>query len=72
MSDNSSKRDLRPRGPSRRRSLSQERLVRRQLTGVAAATLAFILLLVWVGTRRAAPEPVTIGYSALMSAMEAA
>ncbi len=71
MSDNSSKRDLRPRGPSRHRRVSTERLVRRQLTGVAAATLALILLLVWVGTRRSAPEPLTIGYSALMSAMEA-
>ena len=71
MSDHSSKRDLPSRGRPRRRRQSRERLMRRQLAGVAAATVAFVLLLVWVANRRSAPDPVTIGYSALMSAMEA-
>jgi cell division protease FtsH len=44
--------------------------MRRQLTGVAVATVAFVVLLIWVANRRTAPDPVTIGYSALMSAME--
>jgi cell division protease FtsH len=44
--------------------------MRRQLAGVLAATIAFVLLLVWVANRRTVPEPVTIGYSALMTAME--
>ncbi len=45
--------------------------MRRQLTGVAVATVAFVLLLVWVANRRTTPDPVTLGYSALMSSMEA-
>ncbi len=45
--------------------------MRRQLAGVAAATVVFVALLIWAANRRAAPEPLTIGYTALMSAMEA-
>lgn len=70
MADHSSKRDLPARSRPRRR-LSRENLMRRQLAGVAAATVAFVALLVWVATKRTSAEPVTIGYSALMSAMEA-
>src|SRR5262245_11312617 len=71
MSDQSSKRDLPTRGRPRRRRPSHERLMRRQLAGVAVATMAFVVLLLWIANRRTTPDPVTIGYSALMTAMEA-